>query len=50
MYRDLFRLYFEIFNIDLMKSYLITSHCFGIKWYDNFVPEEWDSIKSLNEL
>ena len=33
-----------------MKSYLITSHCFGIKWYDNFVPEEWDSIKSLNEL
>jgi hypothetical protein len=47
---DICKKHFKIFNIDLMKPYLVTSNCFKTKWYDNFVPEEWDSIKSLNEL
>lgn len=33
-----------------MEPYVITSNCYHRKWYDNFVPEEWESIKSMDEL
>ena len=42
---DIFKKHFDILNIDLIKPYLITSHCYGRKWYSDFIPEDFSINK-----
>lgn len=48
--KNMMKQYFHILNLELMKPYLLVANCFGLRFYNNFIPSHHISLENIEHI